>query len=86
MELLPKGMIIWSRLPWIKWSVKWSWGIEKLSFYKMKRPKFELNVIYTILFTSYFGKTKISSNQGLSIFYNVNYDLFQYLKIMLRFT
>ena len=63
----------------------------------MKRPKFEcfqywsiqidltkINVIYTILFTSYFGKTKISRNQGLSIFHNVNYDLFQYLKIMLR--
>ena len=45
----------------------------------------KINAIYTISFTSYFGKTKISNNQGLSIFYNVNYDLFQCLKIMLRF-
>ena len=72
-----------------------------MSFYETKRPKSfcvlsalittkidltKNNAIYTILFTSYFGKKKISSNQGLSIFYNVNYDLFQYLKIMLHFT
>ena len=28
----------------------------------------KIKAIYTILFTSYFGKTKISGNQGLSIF------------------
>ena len=69
-----------------------------MSFYETKRPMFEcfsalintkidltkINAIYTILFTSYFGKRKISSYQGLSIFYNVNYDLFQYRKIILR--
>ena len=39
----------------------------------------------TILFISDFGKTKISSNQELDIFYIINYDSFQYIKIMLRF-
>ena len=39
----------------------------------------------TILFISYFGKTKISSNQKLVIFYIINYDSLQYLKIILRF-
>ena len=34
----------------------------------------KINAIYTILFTSYFG------NQGLNIFYNVNYDFFNTLK------
>ena len=42
-------------------------------------------LVYTILFTLYFYQTKIASNEGLNIFYKVNYDLFQYLKIMLRF-
>ena len=39
----------------------------------------------TILFFSYFGKTKISSNQELDIFNIINYDSFQHLKIILRF-
>ena len=33
----------------------------------------------------YFGKTKISSNQDLEIFYTINHNSFQYLKIILRF-
>ena len=45
----------------------------------------KINTIYIILFISYFVKTRIS-RAGLNIFYYVNYDLFQYLKIMLGFT
>ena len=37
----------------------------------------------TILCTSYFDKTKPSSNQELKIFLSIEYVFFQYLKIML---
>ena len=40
---------------------------------------------YTNLFISYFGKKKVSSNNFFSHAYIINYDLFQYLKIILRF-
>ena len=39
----------------------------------------------TILFISYLGEIKISSNHELDIFYTINYHSFQYLKIISRF-